>query len=261
MLLTISLGSYPLGGNAAALSKHETNGSWAGYEATPASGSSDRYSAVNGEFMIPRIKCDPSDPQEINESFSQWVGIDGVSDEDLVQDGVEVHCVEAKDHTFHAEYYPWWEVIQGAGDAVWRGHQFAVQPGDKIQSSVEYKGGIYTLTLQNETTGAGFKKYKTCYDGGTPCERSSAEWIIERPRGIDYGGVLAVFDTATFTNATARVNGNGTDLNLLQLNARAVDMFDYSVNLFLATTAQPGKDYQSFSIHYKNHGTTSGGGH
>lgn len=236
-----------------------TNYSWAGYEATVAAKSKQHFTAVQGEYKVPKITCDAKDNQEAYESFSQWVGLDGVSNEALVQDGVEVHCIKANNGSFQAVYWPWWEVIQGAGNDTYKSKQFAVRPGDRMFSSVVFAKGKYTLTLTNKTTGKGFKKVVTCYEAGVACERASAEWVIERPGGGNangYGGVLANFSSTSFSEATARVSGSTRWLTVRQLQAARVNMAD-SNNTQLAATSSLGKDGQSFTVTYKGHGTIS----
>src|SRR5260370_23823098 len=84
----------------------------------------------------------------------------------------------------------------------------AIHPGDAMSAEVVYNGGSsFTLSLHNTTTGANF----TTTLRSNKAAHSSAEWILEAPYS---GGILPLsdFGTASFTNASATLNGHSDSI-------------------------------------------------
>jgi hypothetical protein len=167
---------------------------WSGYAAT----SSKPFTYVHSTFVQPKIAC----PGVANQVTSNWVGLDGFTDQTVEQDGTFASCGGTGNKT--ASYEAWYEMFPAGSVGV-----FAVKPGDKISVAVKYTGGKFVLTVDDLTSGKTATKTATC----SQCTRSSAEWIIERPAECNSAETkcflteLADFGTTKMTANTAQVKG------------------------------------------------------
>jgi hypothetical protein len=134
---------------------------WSGYADTAAPGS---FTAVSGRWRQPAAFC--GGEQEL---AAFWVGLDGLSDATVEQDGTLAYCFEGQPY-----YYSWWEMYPGNSVTVGS----SVLPGDLIAASVTRSGASYTLALTDVSHPANsFSTVQAC----GACQDSSAEWIAERP--------------------------------------------------------------------------------
>jgi hypothetical protein len=166
---------------------------WSGYAALAGK---TKFSDVHSEFIQPAVTC-PGAPDQLT---SNWVGLDGFSDQTVEQDGTFAECGGPQNET--PIYWAWYEMYPL--DSV---NVFRVKPGDIIEASVQYarSTGMFNLAISDVTTGKSGGLVTPCI---TTCNRSSAEWIIERPAGCDASGcflfALADFGTTTMTDDTAK---------------------------------------------------------
>ena len=166
---------------------------WSGYAAT----SAKKFSYVHSTFVQPAITCDG----KANRWTSNWVGLDGYSSDTVEQDGTFAHCGGPDKLT--PKYQAWYELYPAGSVGV-----FNVQPGDVIDASVSYADGTFTLVIADLTTGKRATDAAACAD----CQRSSAEWIIERPAlcsdsGTCFLTALANYGQTTMGGAEASVDG------------------------------------------------------
>jgi Peptidase A4 family len=196
------------------------------------------YTTVSAEWVQPKTTC-PTGKANRNAWTLFWVGLDGRTTRTVEQGGSEAQCLKRKIH-----YYAWWEMyptnsVQSA---------FPVFPGDHISSSVAYDTDddtytvtvtdttaahahslvvvastdaaavdpdTYTITEDGVTTGPTAFSQPLCV-ASTPCENSSAEWIVEAPGDKDNNPQLlfplAHFQPIVFqdANATDTDGNNGS---------------------------------------------------
>jgi hypothetical protein len=147
---------------------------------------------VSGDWTVPALKCTKED-----RITSDWVGLDGLTDTTVEQDGTSAQCFEGQ-----AVYYSWYEMYPAGTIAVGR----TVAAGDKISASVSRSGATYTLDLTDSTNAANsFSETASC--AVTTCLDTSAEWIAERP-AYSIGIVPeAQFAKVTFTAASDVAGG------------------------------------------------------
>jgi hypothetical protein len=169
---------------------------WSGYAAT----STKKFNFVHSEYIQPAIRCNGK-PYTIS---SNWVGLDGFSSQTVEQDGTDALCA-GPDH-MTPRYSAWYEMYPAPSVRV-----FGVHPGDVIDAQVTYSAGMFTTTITDVSSGKTSGTTAAC----DQCERSSAEWIVERPafcaNHACTQGILAAlpdFGTTTLSNATARVDGS-----------------------------------------------------
>lgn len=185
-------GSQTVAGNSKAV---QLSLNWSGYAVT----STSKFNYVHTEFVQPAVKCNGKKFSDA----SQWVGLDGFNSGTVEQDGTDAHCV-GPDHMTPV-YHAWYEMFPAVSVPV-----FQVKPGDVIDAQVTFKSGLFTTTITDVTSGKSAATSARC----SQCERSSAEWVVERPvfcgdSACDKGilAILPNFRTATFNNATAGVDG------------------------------------------------------
>lgn len=167
---------------------------WSGYAAT----SKKPFNSVRATWKVPTVKC----TGVANQWVSNWVGLDGFTDQTVEQDGTFAGC-GGPDH-LKPFYYAWIEMFPASSM-----RQFWVHAGDSMQASVHFAKGTFSLTISDMTRGRGAGAVATCGN----CKRASAEWIIERPAFCNHNvtkcfiAELANFGTATMAGSKASVAG------------------------------------------------------
>jgi hypothetical protein len=162
-VLAFSVSAFALPANAASGSPQFSHG-WSGYVLTGAT-----FTAIYGRWRQPVVTCPTNDARA-----SFWIGIDGWHTPSVEQVGTWAVC--------HATgqpptYRSWWEIVGGGGGA----QPFAIAAGDSIEASVVFIDGAYELSVKDLTNKRQFATRRKC--GQRPCNRVTAEWIIERPGG------------------------------------------------------------------------------
>jgi hypothetical protein len=150
---------------------------WGGY-ASERLGTRFRY--IHATFFVPYVNCAASP----NSFSGHWVGLDGLSDTTVEQDGILAACRGTT-----PQYSAWYEMFPQS--PVYK--SISIQPGDSIEASVYYQAGAHTfkLALTDTTNGGHFSVTKTC-PVGSRCRRTSAEVISEAPSSN--GSVLPLTD-------------------------------------------------------------------
>jgi len=106
-------------GRAAGLPTTSIN--WSGYAVTAQAPFTD----VSATWVQPAITCSGNEKYVIT---SNWVGLDGFTDQTVEQDGTDAKCFAASDTP---KYQAWYEMYPAGSVNV-----FGVQPGDTISASV-----------------------------------------------------------------------------------------------------------------------------
>jgi hypothetical protein len=199
-----------------------TSENWAGYAAQ----GSD-FSEVSGSWVIPTVQ-----PGKTLATDAAWVGIGGVSSQDLIQSGTQEITINGQ-----VQYQAWTEVLP----AVSKPLNINVHPGDAISVDIaETSVNKWRITFANVTSGQIATK-----DLSYTSSRSSAEWIEEAPS--DSNGVLPLdnFGSITFSNASALHNGK--QQSIAATKAKLISLVDEN-GLALANTSALNSDGFSFSV-------------
>ncbi len=152
---------------------------WSGYvlESGP-------YSEATGTFLVPSLYAGQEDTD-----MSEWVGIDGFSNTDLIQAGIEEYPDPLNSSYFYI--LPWWEILPAAETPI---TTLTVVPGDTVTVTIEQVSGTtWQILLADETTEASFSTDQTYTGPGT-----SAEWIVEAPERGGEISTLAAYTTTMF---------------------------------------------------------------
>lgn len=163
---------------------------WSGYAKTGS------FTSVSGHWTVPTVSGTGS------HFSSQWAGIDGFNNSNLIQTGTETDVINGR-----ASYDAWWEILP-APETVITG--MSVHPGDSMTATITHvSGSTWNIRLTNNSTGVTFNSNKTYSGAGT-----SAEWIEEATEVNGRIGTPPRFTTFTFNNLTA--NGGNPNLTASQ---------------------------------------------
>jgi len=163
---------------------------WSGYAET------GTFTSAVGNWTVPTVSRTTNTP---NRFSSQWVGIDGFNNSNLIQTGTEADFTNGSAH-----YLAWWEILPAAETVI---PGITVHPGDSFTASVsKVSGTTWHISIRNNSTGQSFSSNKTYRGAGT-----SAEWIEEATSVNGQIGPPAKFSTFSFTGLTR----NGANPNLV----------------------------------------------
>ena len=210
--------------------------SWSGYVAVPKSGGSQSFNSVTAQYTVPSLNCSVTGKD--NALAYHGVGLDGWTDGTVEQDGVAEFCVSGT-----PEYYDYYSMVTGSpGSPIL---EYAVNPGDDIDSSVTYNPAtkLYTLVVTDRTNPKwSFTKNEACV--GT-CENSSAEVISQAAPSTFYLGTAdfgAEFYIAATATDAAGVTGSLTNSNWSTVEAIA---YGPASHTFMSA---PGQIYEGESL-------------
>ncbi|MFY9683048.1 MAG: G1 family glutamic endopeptidase [Candidatus Sulfotelmatobacter sp.] len=174
-----------------------SSSNWSGYALVTASGGQPFYK-VTGRWTVPSVKQAPGTCSGGWDYSAQWIGIDGFSDDDLLQSGsaADVFCDIGQSVT---EYFPWVEWLPSAELVIYKNAAtetlYPFVPGDYLivtVSATNFSGGVSTngtLNFADVTQSWSVALTFTAASlGGSEVTGKSAEWIVERP---EVGGSLA----------------------------------------------------------------------
>jgi hypothetical protein len=175
---------------------------WSGYIATGST-----FNAVSAQWKVP-----PVQPSSENRSSGTWIGIDGVSNSDLIQTGTAQSSGGGT-----TGYYAWYEVLPAAPVMIG-----PVRPGDQMSAAISYRSNDkWTVTIADVTSN------NIASVNVTNAEpRTSAEWIEEAPTSSQTNNVvtLADFGTARFTDmGTASTSPGSVGLSPVEMTDSAGD--------------------------------------
>lgn len=193
---------------------------WSGYAVTGSG-----FKAITGQWNATAVAASRRATYS-----SEWIGIDGYNNSDLIQTGTEADYYNGSAH-----YDAWWEILPAAETVI---PSITVHPGDKMTASItQGTGSSWTIKITDATTGASYTTTKT-YTG----PQTSAEWIEEAPEVGGRIATLANYGLATFDPGT--VNG----ANPLLTASEGGVMVQKGVQV--STPSNPDSDTDGFNAKY-----------
>ena len=200
-----------------------TSSNWSGY-ATPLSA---KVTYAGGTWKVPKVT-----PQ--TGYSSSWVGVDGYSNNNLIQTGTEQDYVNG-----HFVYRAWWEILPAAETVI---PSLPVSPGDTFSASVtNTAGNNWVITITNETKGKTFSINKSYNGPGT-----SAEWIQEAPSNGSGVLPLAHYKKTQFDKLTVGRNFASPSNASISFPSNAIAMVQKGKQV--STPSRPTQN--SFNIAY-----------
>jgi hypothetical protein len=135
---------------------------WSGYAQTAANGT---FTAIRGDVVVPTVDTALAGVQ----FSSDWLGIGGFNDSQLVQAGVEVDNLGGQ-----PRYKAWTEVLPQPEQVL---KNLKIHPGDKVVITVkEVATNRWKMTVADSSTGRSASRATNFTSSG-----ASAEAIMERP--------------------------------------------------------------------------------
>jgi len=193
---------------------------WSGY-AVSGSG----LNSATGQWVVQSVSASRGSSYS-----SQWVGIDGFNNSDLIQTGTESDYYNGSAH-----YDAWWEILPAAETVI---SGMTVHPGDAMSASVQLVSGTsWRITIADTTTGASFTIMQT-YTG----PRTSAEWIEEAPTVGGRVATLAHYQLTTFDPGTL----DGKNPGLTSADSGVM----VQKNRQVSTPSNPDHDTDGFNMQY-----------
>ena len=233
VLLSGSAASASLGVSASAIFHHPrvsaaatsnagwASSNWSGYAKTGSS-----YTGASGAWVVPSVAASRKATYS-----SQWVGIDGFNNSNLIQTGTEADYYNGSAH-----YGAWWEILPAAETVI---PSITVHPGDHMTASVTKGSGTsWTITISDTATGQTFSTVQTYSGLGT-----SVEWIEEAPSVGGHVATLAQYSSPdTFDPGTA--NGGNPGLTVADGGVMI------QRNQQVSTPSAPDRDTDGFNMAY-----------
>ncbi len=193
---------------------------WSGYAITGS------FTSVTGSWIVPSAA-----PTKGNTYSSDWVGIDGFKNSNLIQTGTESDYSNGA-----ARYGVWWEILPAAATFI---TSMTIHPGDHMSASIKKgSGSTWTISITDNTTGQSFSTQKSYSGPGT-----SAEWILEAPTVGGHQALLAhysspdKFDPGTANGANPHLTASDGGV-LIQRNRQ------------VSTPSNPDSDTDGFNMAY-----------
>ncbi len=164
-------------GNGTLESIASTN--WAGWIA-----SGTTFTGVGAHWTVPSVVPSPAP-----EYSSEWVGIDGVLEADLIQTGTSQDTPSA---STSSPYFAWFELLPAAPMVI----DAPVVPGDVMLATItEVSPGSWTISIEDQTQSW---IYTNTFSYSISAQ--TAEWIEEAPSVGGAQSTLADFGSSTFSS-------------------------------------------------------------
>ncbi len=197
-----------------------SSSNWSGYAVT-----GGPFNSVTGSWVVPAVSATKKATYSSN-----WVGIDGFNNSNLIQTGTESDFVNGR-----ARYDAWWEILPAAETVI---PSISVTPGDSFSATITHgSGSTWTITIKDNRNGQSFTTTQS-YSG----PQTSAEWIEEAPSVGGRIAPLAHYGSTVFDPGT--VNGGNPGL----VAADGGSMVQHGVTV--PTPSNPDNDSDGFTAAY-----------
>lgn len=213
--------ALPFSAEAASVSRSYN---WSGYVA-----SAGNYTDVSASWEV----APGSDSKHALSANAAWIGIGGFNgSNNLIQTGTRTMKWNGK-----ITYQAWYEILPAPPVPF----SIKVRPGDVVSASItEVESGLWRITFKNTTTGKS-ESVTVPYVSN----KSSVEWIVERPSSSGALVALTPFDTFTFTSLGAKRNGKA--VTPVTAAAKKLLLIEKNGALVLSPSTL-GSDGRSFTV-------------
>lgn len=157
------------------------------------------FTAVTGTFNVPHL----TSASQPGEDFSEWVGIDGADNRDLIQAGVGLDTDRTNPAGFDIQ--AWWEICPAGETPI---TTMTVGAGDSVTVTIAQFTGTtrWQIRVSDNSSGQSFTTDQT-YTG--PAD--SAEWIVEAPKAKSGQTSIATYSPdVLFSNLQVAPSNPGT---------------------------------------------------
>jgi len=221
----------PLAKNPGTIPKGATSGNWSGYVITDPS--PNKYSIVEGEWIVP----DPY-PNCTNADGTYWaalwVGIDGWSNGEVFQSGVDVNVTVSGGNITGRSTLPWYEWYPAYPAVI---SNFPVSPGDTIWGYVDATSTTLGYAYLYNVNARAYTSVSFSPPSGTALQGTSAEWILEDPGMPEVMfpnfGSTAFFDCYAYCGVWQTLSNGGIPINLVENGATLAEPIDECTTSFI----------------------------
>jgi len=194
------------------------------------------YQGVYATWVQPRIAASSA-----NRYSCTWVGIDGATNQNLIQTGTEADTVNGV-----TKYYAWMEILPATQSLITytNGTPVPVKPGDSLIGEVvkTATAGVWQVYLKDVTQNWVFQKNYSYSGAG-----ASAEWIQEATQEGSVVGPPANFGTVTFNNLEMAYGGQWYYTDMTAANGYEIVQNNH---VWAYPSAPSGANTQSISVYY-----------
>jgi Peptidase A4 family len=198
--------------------EERTSRNWSGYALK-----GGPYTAVTGTFQLPLIFSTSA----CRDTYSQWVGIDGVGNQDLLQAGISEQMSNVWGVcTRHPQVWAWWETLPGPEAPF---VTLPVRPGQSVTVTIaEVFTGWWFVGVFNNSTGREIST-QVLYNG----PHSSAEWVVEAPSSTlcSTGAHFEVFSVCNMAGFAGQARFTGLDAVGPSKEMAEVDLVQHGVQV------------------------------
>jgi hypothetical protein len=185
-------------------------------------------SSVTGTFAVPNLNT----PLVEGSIMSEWVGIDGDSNSDLIQAGIQEYAAPSDPPGYYT-LSAWWEILPAPETVITS--LTNLTPGDSITVTIsKVSGTTWSITMDDSTEGQSFSTDQT-YTGPA----ASAEWIVEASEIDGTEATLAAYSPTGFTGVSA----DGPD-------STEVAVYMVQNDAIVSVPSAPGESGTSFNVDY-----------
>jgi hypothetical protein len=193
---------------------------WSGYATR-----TKKATEIAGDWTVPTVTATST-----NTYSSTWIGIDGFTNDDLIQTGTEQDWFSG-----HTIYRAWWEILPANETII---PSLVVHPGDVFQAEIFLDSGTtWTINIEDVTT-TEFFSINEKYTG----PRDSVDWIQEAPTVNGKIATLAHYGQTTFDQCEfdrSTINFTAAERGVMVQHGKRV-----------STPSEPGSLPDAFTVAY-----------
>jgi hypothetical protein len=159
---------------------------------------------------------------------------------DLIQIGTEQDFIGGQ-----AVYSAWYEILPDAAITI---DSIVVSAGDRVEASValvDAASNIWMVSLSDLTSGQRFS-----HNLSYASNRTSAEWIVERPDVNNQISSLADFGTVTFTGCSADFGSGGFITSFANAKVIMISQTNPQQSTQLTDVSNLNSDGSGFTVNY-----------
>jgi hypothetical protein len=238
--MNFSLGIMALCFITSTLAKSNTTTSriWTGL--TMNSPVNETFNSITGTFSVPLARA-PKGATPGNYSANVWAGIDGWTNQVILQAGFLFDVVVQSDGSQKNYYNAWYEWYPLSAVDIPLS-ELSMMPGDEIKVDISISSfSTGAVVLTNLHTSQVWSKTVTSPDNSSNLGGTSAEWIVEdfgirvpgEPDGTEIAP-LGNFGTVNMTNC--RASTQKSDIKLTDASMLLINLIDKSGHLMSNTT-------------------------
>jgi len=209
-----------------------TSSNWSGVVVADPS-PAKQYTAIEGEWIVPNAYPSAGNG---NYDVSQWIGIDGWGNGEVVQTGTDSYVSESGGKITSQGVYPWFEWFPAYAVAF---SNFSVRGGDTIWGYIDVESTTSAYAFLYNVGARTYASVTFTAPKGTTFIGATAEWITENPdvNNVetlfpDFGST-AFFDTYAYSGAWQNLSNGGITITLVESGNTLDEVIDETSTSFV----------------------------